>query len=442
MTSPSIRPLRRTLLKLALALSILPVAGLAPALAGEAKPDAIRIGSTAPGHLKFILYRHKKLLEDEFSKEGIKIELTTFDGGSAATVALGSGALDFTYIGNNPSLRLAATGADVKLIGLSSWNRSNETQIVVKPDSPIRKIEDLKGKKVAYLSGTVRHSTFAKALKAAGVSIGDVESLNLGIESSGPALARGDVDAIVESTGPVQKLVEEGQARVIFDAGVSGSPEWAVPHLISVNGDFARKYPQIVARLLAVDVAAARWADANPEETIAIFVEETGNSDKAVRATYPNGKFYQDPEITDAAVRALQGGGSLHGRCRLAEGQGRLPDMDRPVVLRSGDQKTCRQQLTCIRPGRRRSWTGAPFRAFQCFMETPKGSNHLNHALPGGKALRTFPGSALAVRDDFHSLFAAPPSSHPDRPGGRRRGLLHADARQHDHRDVAAGHGA
>ncbi|RVI51928.1 ABC transporter substrate-binding protein, partial [Sinorhizobium meliloti] len=164
MTSPSIRPLRRTLLKLALALSILPVAGLAPASAGEAKPDAIRIGSTAPGHLKFILYRHKKLLEDEFSKEGIKIELTTFDGGSAATVALGSGALDFTYIGNNPSLRLAATGADVKLIGLSSWNRSNETQIVVKPDSPIRKIEDLKGKKVAYLSGTVRHSTFAKAL--------------------------------------------------------------------------------------------------------------------------------------------------------------------------------------------------------------------------------------------------------------------------------------
>ncbi|MDW9356522.1 aliphatic sulfonate ABC transporter substrate-binding protein [Sinorhizobium meliloti] len=321
MTSPSIRPLRRTLLKLALALSILPVAGLAPASAGEAKPDAIRIGSTAPGHLKFILYRHKKLLEDEFSKEGIKIELTTFDGGSAATVALGSGALDFTYIGNNPSLRLAATGADVKLIGLSSWNRSNETQIVVKPDSPVRKIEDLKGKKVAYLSGTVRHSTFAKALKAAGLSIGDVESLNLGIESSGPALARGDVDAIVESTGPVQKLVEEGQARVIFDAGVSGSPEWAVPHLISVNGDFARKYPQIVARLLAVDVAAARWADANPEETIAIFVKETGNSDMAVRATYPNGKFYQDPEITDAAVRALQGEEAFMADAGLLKGK-------------------------------------------------------------------------------------------------------------------------
>lgn len=321
MNRVSFHPLRRTLLKLALALAVVPLAGLAPASADEAKPDVIRIGSTAPGHLKFILYRNKKLLENEFAKDGIKVELTTFDGGSAASVALGSGAIDFTYIGNNPSLRLAATGADVKLVGLSSWNRSNETQIVVKPDSPIQKIEDLKGKKIAYLAGTVRHSTFAKALNAAGLSIKDVESLNLGIETSGPALARGDVDAIVESTGSVQKLVEAGQARLIFDAGISGKPEWAVPHLLSVNGEFARKYPEIVARLLAVDITTARWADANAEETVQIFVKETGNSDKAVRATYPDGKFFQDPEITEEAVRALQGEEAFMADADLLKGK-------------------------------------------------------------------------------------------------------------------------
>ncbi|WP_435656389.1 aliphatic sulfonate ABC transporter substrate-binding protein [Brucella pituitosa] len=315
------KPLRGTLLKLAIALLLLPAAGAASAFADEAKPEVIRIGSTAPGHLKFILYRNKKLLEDEFAKDGIKIELTTFDGGSAATVALGSGGIDFTYIGNNPSLRLAATGADVKLIGLSSWNRSNETQIVVKPESSIQTIEDLKGKKVAYLSGTVRHSTFAKALKAAGLSLKDVESLNLGIESSGPALARGDVDAIVESTGTVQTLVEKGAARLIFDAGTSGRPDWAVPHLLSVNGGFARKYPEIVTRLLAVDIATARWADANPEETTAIFIKETGSSEKAVRATYPEGKFFQDPEITQEAVTALQGEETFMAGADLLKGK-------------------------------------------------------------------------------------------------------------------------
>ncbi|MGC4025532.1 MAG: aliphatic sulfonate ABC transporter substrate-binding protein [Mesorhizobium sp.] len=312
---------RRGLSRLLVAAFALTTLGAAPSIADQAKPDVIRIGSTAPGHLKFILYRNKKLLDEEFAKDGIKVELSTFDGGSAASVALGSGAIDFTYIGNNPSLRLAASGADVKLIGLSSWVPSNETLIIVKPDSPIQKLEDLKGKKIAYLSGTVRHSTLAKALKDKGLSIGDVESLNLGIENSGPALSRGDVDAIVESTGPAQKLVDEGQARILFDAGVSGKPEWAVPHLISVNGEFARKYPDIVTRLLAVDIATARWADEHPDETVNIFVKETGNSEKAVRATYPDGKFFQDPEITDAAVSALKGEEAFMAEAGLLKGK-------------------------------------------------------------------------------------------------------------------------
>lgn len=312
---------RRTILGLAVSLAAIPLGATAPAHADEAKPEVIRIGSTAPGHLKFILYRNKKLLENEFAKDNIKIELTTFDGGSAASVALGSGAIDFTYIGNNPSLRLAATGADVKAIGLSSWARTNETLIIVRPDSQIQKIEDLKGKKVAYLSGTVRHSTFAKALKSVGLKIGDVESLNIGIESSGPALVRGDIDAVVESNGPALKLVESGQARLIYDAGVSGKPEWSVPFPISVNGDFARKYPEIVTRLLAVDIATARWADANPEDTIATFVKETGESETAVRSTYSKGEFWQNPEITDEAVNALKGEEAFMAEAGLLKGK-------------------------------------------------------------------------------------------------------------------------
>lgn len=312
---------RRAIFRLAALSFVLGALGGAPALAQEAKPEVIRIGSTAPGHLKFVLFRNQKLLEKEFEKDGIKIELTTFDGGSAASVALGSGAIDFTYIGNNPSLRLGASGADVKLIGLSSWVPSNETLVVVKPDSPVKTLADLKGKRVAYLSGTVRHSTFAKALEAEGVSIDDVESLNIGIENSGPALARGDVDAIVESTGPAQKLVDAGAARVLFDAATTGRPEWAVPHLISVNGDFARTYPQIVERLLKVDIQTARWADAHPDETIAIFVKETGNSENAVRSTYSKGQFHQNPEITPQAVEALKGEERFMAEAGLLKGK-------------------------------------------------------------------------------------------------------------------------
>lgn len=276
----------------------------APRAQEAAIPDTIRIGSTAPGHLKFILYRNLGLLEAEFAADGIDVELVTFDGGSAASVALGSGELDLMYTGNNPALRLAASGADVVAVGLSSWVPTTESVVIVKADSEIDSIEDLKGRNVAYLSGTVRHSNFARALETVGLTTGDVQSFNFGIETSGPALARGDIDAIVESHSTVQSLIDQNFAKVIFDAGAY--PDWASPFPITVNGDFARTYPEILARLLAVDIETARWADENPEETIRIFAEETGRPVEAIAAVYPDSVFYQTPQITEAAIASLK----------------------------------------------------------------------------------------------------------------------------------------
>ncbi|MBB3590585.1 sulfonate transport system substrate-binding protein [Rhizobium sp. BK529] len=314
--NPSI--LRRTLLSGIAALALGSAALTGPALA-EDKPDVIRIGSTAPGHLKFILERHSGSLAKEFEKDGIKVEFIAFtNGGSEATTALATGAVEFIYTGNNPALRVAAAGADVKAIGLSSFVKENGSAIIVKADSPIKSIADLKGKKVAYLAGTVRHSTFAKALKSVGLSLNDIESLNLAFDASGPALVRGDVDAVVESGDVAAKLVETGQARVILDA--SSHPEWSAPFLISANGEFVRKYPDLVKRLLKVDIETARWADAHPEDTIKIFVDETKSSEKSVRQTYHDNVFYQDPKITPEALASLKSEEQFMADAKLLKG--------------------------------------------------------------------------------------------------------------------------
>ncbi len=314
--NPSI--LRRTLLSGLAALALGSAALSTPAFA-EDKPDVIRIGSTAPGHLKFILERHSGSLAKEFEKDGIKVEFIAFtNGGSEATTALATGAVEFIYTGNNPALRVAAAGADVKAIGLSSFVKENGSAIIVKTDSPIKSLADLKGKKVAYLTGTVRHSTFAKALKSAGLSLADVESLNLAFDASGPALVRGDVDAVVESGDVAAKLVDTGEARVILDA--SSHPEWSAPFLISANGEFVKKYPDLVKRLLKVDIETARWADAHPEDTIKIFVDETKSSEKSVRKTYKDNVFYQDPKITPEALASLKSEEQFMADAKLLKG--------------------------------------------------------------------------------------------------------------------------
>lgn len=318
MTASNASILRRTVLGGLAALALGSVTLASPAFA-EDKPSVIRIGSTAPGHLKFILERHNGTLAREFEKDGIKVEFIAFtNGGSEATTALATGAVEFIYTGNNPALRVAAAGADVKAIGLSSFVKENGSAIIVKTDSPIKTLQDLGGKKVAYLTGTVRHSTFAKALKSAGLSLNDVESLNLAFDASGPALVRGDVDAVVESGDVAAKLVDTGQARVILDA--SSHPEWSAPYLISANGDFVRKYPDLVKRLLKVDIETARWADAHPEDTIKIFVDETNSSEKSVRKTYRDNVFYQDPKITPEALASLKGEEQFMADAKLLKG--------------------------------------------------------------------------------------------------------------------------
>lgn len=309
---------RRTFLQ-AVAAAPLALSISSRAVMAEDKPSVIRIGSTAPGHLKFILARHNGAFDQEFAKDGIKVELVVFtNGGSEATTALATGAIEVTYTGNNPALRVAASGADVKAVGLSSFTKADGSAIIVRADAPFQTVADLKGKKVAYLFGTVRHSIFSKALHAVGLTTNDVDSLNLAFDASGPALVRGDVDAIVETEDVAAKLVEAGQARVLLDA--NDHPEWSAPYIISVNGEFARKYPDILTRLLKVDIELARWADAHPDETIKIFAEETKSSERAVRKTYADGHFYQDPRITDAAIQSLKSEEAFMSEAKLLKG--------------------------------------------------------------------------------------------------------------------------
>lgn len=285
----------------------------------EEKISVIKIGSTAPGHLKFILNQQKGWWDEEFKKDGIKVEYYPFNGGQEAMTALATGSLDIAYTGTDPALRTAASGADVLLIGLSSFGKNGGSDIAVRKDSPIKSLKDLKGKKVAFLTGTMRHATLAKALKLAKLSLKDIQGYNLAFEASGPALLRGDIDAIVEGTITFTPLLETGSIRIIFDG--STHPEWSNPSAISANGAFVKKHPKLVKRLLKVDLATARWADANVEDTLRLFSEGTKKKLEAVRRDYPDGKFYQEPRITREALKAFKAEEAFLKEAGLANGK-------------------------------------------------------------------------------------------------------------------------
>jgi aliphatic sulfonates family ABC transporter substrate-binding protein len=269
------------------------------------KVTVIRIGSTAPGHVKFLLNQQKKWLDEEFAKDGIKIEYFPFaGGGQEAATALATGGLDIAFTASAPALRTAASGAEVKLIALSSYGASGGSSIAVRKDSPITSVKDLKGKKVAFLTGTVRHSTITKALKQEGLTLKDIDGLNLAFEASGPALMRGDIDAIVESRTTFTPLMETDAIRIILDG--RDHPDWSSPSTISVNSAFLKKHPDIIKRFLKIDLQAARWADANFSETIQILAAATKKKESALLRDYPDKSFHLEPKLTQKSIDALR----------------------------------------------------------------------------------------------------------------------------------------
>ena len=258
-----------------------------------------------PGHLKFILFRNFGLLEKEFAAEGIPVELVLFDGGSAASVALGRASSTSCTPATTRPCGSPPRAPTCSAVGLSSWNPLNETIVIARADSPTSTASPTSRATRRLPPGHRAPLELRQGAGEAGLTTADVESLNFGIETAGPALARGDVDAIVETRSTVQTLIDQGLAKI--DLG-----RRRPPRLGDALPDHGRTAPS-PATTPRCWPASSPWTSRpppgptpTPRRPIAIFAEETGRPVEAVAATYPENRFYQATEITDAAIASLK----------------------------------------------------------------------------------------------------------------------------------------
>ena len=86
---------------------------------------------------------------------------------------------------------------------------------MVKPDSDIKKVSQLKGKKVSYSTGTITQYLLLNALTKAGLSFDDVEAVNFVGLGGQVAFENGDVDAAVTSDPFLSGLILDGKARIL-----------------------------------------------------------------------------------------------------------------------------------------------------------------------------------------------------------------------------------
>ncbi|MEI9948534.1 MAG: ABC transporter substrate-binding protein [Pseudomonadota bacterium] len=262
----------KSLLTLLLTLSLAVIAGQARADA----PSVIRVGYPGVGignrpasFGNAIATLHLRgLLEDEFKKDGIKIQWTFLRGaGPAVNELFANGLLDFSHLGDLPSVVGRSSGLKYKVLA-SSGVRGN-IYVSVPSDSAIKDLKELRGRKVAVQKGTATHLAALKILESVGLTEKDVRLLSMDTNTAKAAIVTKDVEAAFGQADYLS-LQDQGVSRVIFTTK-GGDAKLTSNGLFLGSEDFIRKYPEITKRVVKNVVLAAKWLADNEKEPAPIF---------------------------------------------------------------------------------------------------------------------------------------------------------------------------
>lgn len=146
-----------------------------------------------------ITAKEKGYLEEE----GITVELVEFADGPTIIAAMESGSIDVGYIGQGAH-KLCING-QASIFALS--HISNGDALI--GGAGITKIEDLKGKKVAYSSGSSSEDILVNSLSSVGMAMSDIEAVDMDASAIVTAMLSGGVDACATWSPNSLKILEE-----------------------------------------------------------------------------------------------------------------------------------------------------------------------------------------------------------------------------------------
>jgi sulfonate transport system substrate-binding protein len=258
----------------------LSLAAVAAAISADARataqPKEIRIGTQKGGF--FPAVRQRRTVEDAFTPLGIDVKWIDFQFGPPLLEAINVGSVDFGYVGDTPPIFAQAAGARIRYVA-AVRQEGNTQAIIVRADSPIKALADLKGKRVAFGKGSSAHNLLVAALEKAGLSWGDITPTPLAPADATAAFVKGSIDAW-SIWDPYLALAElkEGARVIAFDKDIHHPNSFYI-----AGAEFVERYPAVVAELNRVFASEGIWAGGHRQEVANAQAEATGVDLEAIR---------------------------------------------------------------------------------------------------------------------------------------------------------------
>ncbi|RID99734.1 ABC transporter substrate-binding protein [Simplicispira hankyongi] len=185
---------------------ILGCMALASSLAAHAQ-DTVRLGN-----LKFAHYGAVSYIKEIAPSCGIKVEEHVFAKGPDIMQAIMAGELDVGAAASESAISARANGAPIYVV---AGFAKGGARLVARPDSGIKSVKDLKGKKVGVTRGGIHEILLAAELAKNGLTMSeqpgkDVQIIYLAFADLNQALLGKNLDAIMQSEPQSSQAINKG----------------------------------------------------------------------------------------------------------------------------------------------------------------------------------------------------------------------------------------
>lgn len=282
------------------------------------------------------LAQHFRWIHQAFEWDGIAVQSLRDSLDPAVRRAHFTHSLPATFRegGNIPAIWAKAGGQDTVVVGIT-WV-DEEQLILVREDSTIRTLDDIRGRRLGIPRNTAQVVDFPRAqdlhglvtaLDLAGLTPDDVEIIDIpghDFEQRNDdgsrlalrhvtvdALLDGRVDAIYAKGAHSASLVRELGLRPLLDINAHADPfvrvNTGTPRPVTVNRELAEQRPDVVARYLATLLKTAHWARSHPEQVITAVASESSSTADNVRRGYgPELHLHFEVQLSEQYVEGLR----------------------------------------------------------------------------------------------------------------------------------------
>jgi sulfonate transport system substrate-binding protein len=235
-------------------------------------------------------------------KAPYKIEWSTFTSGPPLLEAASAGGIDLGGVGNTPPIFAAAAQAKISIVSSAKGNVESDA-VIVPSGSPLKTVQDLRGKNIAVAKGSSAHGQILLTLKKAGLSTKDVKLNFLQPADAYAAFTQNRIDAwAIWDPYTAQAKLEAGAKVLIDGTGTANGYTFQV----ASRGALADAGKNAAIKDYVTRIAKAqKWSDKHRGEWAKAWAAETGLAVEVTTAATAQGPDLSVP-LDDQVISAEQ----------------------------------------------------------------------------------------------------------------------------------------